>query len=62
MRIAVFNQTTYYYGMEPIVPNEVGLIFPKANHMLLFKGNRYHGVLHVSIQCSGVLSMNYITE
>ena len=54
MRIAVFNQTTYYYGMEPIVPIEVGLIFPKANHMLLFKGNRYHGVLHVSIQCIGV--------
>ena len=45
--VAVFNQSMYLYGLDPLVPNEVGLIYPKTNNMLLFKGNRYHGVMHV---------------
>ena len=60
MYIAVFNQTTYIYGMQPLVPNEVGLIFPTANHMLLFKGNRYHGVMHVSIPIYKYIHFIYI--
>jgi len=42
---AVFNQSSFVYGMSPTVPNEVGIIYPRKNQMLLFKGNRYHGVM-----------------
>lgn len=42
---AIFNQTSFIYGMQPLIPNEIGIIYPKKNQMLLFKGNRYHGVM-----------------
>lgn len=43
---AVFNQSTSAIGLNPLIPNEIGLIYPKKNQQLLFKGTRYHGVLH----------------
>lgn len=42
---AVFNQTPGIFGMEPLVPSEVALIFPKRNRLMLFNGAKYHGVM-----------------
>ena len=41
----VFNQSMTEKGMTPILPKELSLIFPKENRLLMFKGNKYHGVL-----------------
>ena len=43
---AVFNQSSSSIGLDPLVPNEIGLVHPKTNQQLLFKGNSYHGVMH----------------
>lgn len=42
---AVFNQTPAIFGMEPLVPSEVALIFPKRNRLMIFNGAKYHGVM-----------------
>jgi len=41
----VFNQTMGERGMTPALPGEVVLVEPRANRLLLFKGNRFHGVM-----------------
>lgn len=43
--LAVFDQYATKRGLKPSIPEGVGLAFPRRNRMLLFKGNRFHGVL-----------------
>lgn len=43
--IVVFDQFPGDRGLTPTIPKQIGLGFPKRNRMLLFKGNRFHGVL-----------------
>lgn len=40
----VFDQFPTGKGLTPPVPLRVGIGFPKRNRMLLFKGDRFHGV------------------
>jgi len=42
----VFNQSFNENGLVPRIPEEVLLIPPKANRLIMFRGDRYHGVLH----------------
>jgi hypothetical protein len=41
----VFDQFPTEHGLTPPLPQRVGIGFAKKNRMLLFKGNRYHGVM-----------------
>lgn len=41
----VFNQSMGARGMSPLLPEEVLLVHPKKNRLLMFKGNRFHGVM-----------------
>ena len=41
----VFNQSMSSNGMNPMLPKELSLIYPKENRLLMFKGNKFHGVL-----------------
>lgn len=40
----VFDQVLTVAGLTPPLPHRVGIGFPKKNRMLLFKGDRFHGV------------------
>jgi len=42
---AVFNQNMSKYGINPVLPEEVAVVYPKQNRMMLFDGTLYHGVL-----------------
>lgn len=43
--LVVFNQTPGAQGLRPLIPQEVGVVFPHRNRQLLFKGDLFHGVL-----------------
>mmetsp|Transcript_24612 Transcript_24612/g.46711 ORF Transcript_24612/g.46711 Transcript_24612/m.46711 type:complete len:337 (+) Transcript_24612:419-1429(+) len=43
----VFDQTkTDHSGLVPAVPTRVAVMHPQPNHLLVFQGDLFHGVLH----------------
>jgi len=42
---AMFNQQPSEMGLDPPVPEEIAVVFPRKGRMSLFRGDRFHGVL-----------------
>ena len=48
---AVFNQTPGEFGLDPLLPSEVALMFSRRNRLMLFNGAKFHGVM---VSCMSV--------